>query len=343
MSNPDQNKAPLSTEEFEDKLEGIANDSALNYQEKVDAISEATEEQIGGVAASTAGAAVPSADVTGDPDTATYSTDTATTQATATAGEQATATAPAQATSSAPQATTATPQTSASAEPDLNAAIGLDGTVDYFSPRDVDGDGTVDVTHSRVDGIDTITHYDDDGHITLIEQDRDFNGTYETAASVRPDGTVRVAMDTDDDGRVDQANFYDRTTGHQIREDSISGGRITGMQLDSDGDGQPDIHLIDSDGDGRFDTVALDTDGDGIVNVMAIDTDGDGKFDLMTSDNDNDGTLESFVTANGEGVGSLGSIDAFETLIPADDAYHAQAHTDHHEPPALDHTPGEIV
>ena len=49
------------------------------------------------------------------------------------------------------------------------------------------------------------------------------------------------------------------------------------MDIDTDGDGKPDIN-IDTDGDGKPD-VNIDTDGDGKPDVN-IDTDGDGKPDV---------------------------------------------------------------
>lgn len=264
---------------------------------------------------------LPNADVVGDPTTASYGTTTA---ASAPAAEPAPVTEPA------PVAEPA----SAAATTAENASIGVDGNVDYYSPRDVDRDGNVDVIHSRVDGVDTITHVDDNGEITLVEQDLDFNGTYETAAAARPGGTVRVAEDTDDDGDVDLATFYNET-GERFRQDNIDGARITETKLDTDGDGDQDVQLIDTDGDGRFDTASLDTDSDGYTNEELIDVDGDGRFDVRVADDNGDGTLESTLVDT-VGDGCLGDISTYESLIPADDGYHTQAGTDVYEAPATD-------
>ncbi|TQF74604.1 hypothetical protein FK531_00370 [Rhodococcus spelaei] len=372
MSNTDE-YTEADAAEYEAKLNDIATDPTLSPDEKFDAASDALSEELEQIANSTgapaatatatatapeettvtdpnqklddidatledlgsigADSAPADSGVVGDPETASYST-TTTTSATTSATTSVTTSA---------EGAPAEPAPAATATPDLNTAIGVDGNVDYYSPRDVDRDGNVDVIHSRVDGIDTITHVDDDGNITLVEQDTDHNGTYETAAAPRADGTIRVAEDLDDDGAVDLATFHDPATGRPVREDEIDGARITASQFDTDGDGQPDVHLVDSNGDGRFDTVALDTDGDGIVNATLVDTDGDGKFDLVTSDDDNDGSQETYLTAADNGVGSLGDISTFESLIPADDSYHTQSGANSYEPPAAHEVPGDLV
>lgn len=276
------------------------------------------------------------ADVIGDPATATY---TSTTSTATTTTEVEVEGAPIEPDTSPAPDTAPAPETGSA----LNEAIGVDGTVDYYSPRDVDRDGKVDVIHSRVDGVDTITHVDEDGTITLVEQDTDFNGTYETAAAVRADGTVRVAEDLDDDGAVDLVTYHDPVTGEPARQDEIDGARITSSKFDTDGDGEADVHLVDSDGNGRFDTVSLDTDGDGVVNATLVDTNGDGAFDLISSDDDNDGSQESYLTSADSGAGSLGDISTFESLIPADDSYHTQAGADTYEPPVVDDAAADLA
>ena len=194
---------------------------------------------------------------------------------------------------------------------------------EYYSPRDVDGDGVVDLIHTRVDGIETITHIDEYGDITLVEQDTDGNGTYETGIAPTATG-IRIAEDLDDDGTVDLATHLDPATGAPVRQDVIEDGLITDTRFDITADGHPDVHLIDSNGDGRFDTAVLDTDLDGITNDTLVDTNADGTFDLRTTDADLDGSQESFDTATD---GHLGSIEQFEALIPAEDHYHEQAGT----------------
>ncbi|WP_164874072.1 hypothetical protein [Rhodococcus spongiicola] len=284
----------------------------------------------------------PTADVTGDPETATYGypteSSTEPTVTPAAAGDTSEPTATPAAGGTEPENMTGT------TGPDLNAATGVEGDIDYFSPRDVDGDGNIDLAHSRVDGIDTITHYGDDGSITLVEQDLDDNGTYETAAAAREDGTLRIVSDLDDDGAPDQAAFYDQTSGAAVRTDHLVDGQITDTQLDYDGNGIQEVHLVDTDGDGRFDTAIVDTDADGIVNSTFVDTDGDGDFDLKTDDTDNDGAPDTFTTANMTGPDVLGSIETFEEMIPADDMYHAQAQTeDYSYPPVAEEVPSDLA
>lgn len=361
--------------EYESELNAIVTDPNLTVEEKLDAISDAAGDELDDIAnahdatatatapeetpvtdptttvddrlaaidatiddLSSIGADAPPAgsDVIGDPATASYSTTTAPINEPAPAAEP-TQPAPAADTTAAPA------EVPAEAPSEVNEAVGVSGNVDYYSPRDVDRDGKVDLAHSRVDGVDTITHYAEDGAITLVEQDADFNGTYETAAAVRADGTVRIAEDSDDDGDVDLVTYYDPATSQPVRQDAIDGARITDSKFDTDGDAQPDVHLVDSDGDGRFDSVAVDSDADGIVNETLVDTDGDGAFDLISSDDDNDGTQESYLTSAENGVGSLGDISTYESLIPADDSYHTQAGTDSYEPPTVDEVPGDLA
>ncbi len=356
MSNPDQ-YTDEDAAEYMAKLNDIANDPDLTVTEKLDEIDKAKNEELSELGLGTTA----DADTTTGAEESATATGATTATETAPAGESS-ATAdvvgdPATASySSAPAAGTVAPEAGIPAQAvedpaaasapasDLNPAVGVYGNVDYLSPRDVDGDGRVDLAHSRVDGVDTITHYGEDGSITLVEQDMDHNGTYETAAAVRPDGTIRIAEDTDDDGQVDLATYYDPTTAQRVRQDEFDGaGRITASKFDSDGDGEPDVFLIDTDGDGRFDTADLDTDADNITNDTLVDTDGDGRFDLSLSDADGDGSQETYRTAATSGDGALGDISTYESLIPADDSYHTQAGTDAYEPPVVDEVPGDLV
>ncbi|MHA4854541.1 hypothetical protein L1080_034175 [Rhodococcus sp. MSC1_016] len=278
----------------------------------------------------TADATSASPNLTGNPQDATYTTAPTPGSGQPPAGDPT------------PTAAPTNPETSG--DTDLGAGTAPDpgpGTVaggEYSSPRDVDGDGLVDLIHSRVEGVETITHIDEDGAITLVEQDTDGNGTYETGIAPTSGG-VRLAEDLDDDGTVDLATHLDSATGAPVRQDVIEGGLITDTQFDTNADGNPDLHLIDSNGDGRFDTAALDTDADGITNDTLVDTNGDGTFDLGTTDTDNDGSQETFDTATD---GHLGSIEQFEALIPTEDHYHEQAGTYPGETPA-EPTPTDLA
>ncbi|KXF54103.1 hypothetical protein AXA44_42050 [Rhodococcus sp. SC4] len=269
----------------------------------------------------TTGTTSPSPNLTGDPQDASYTTAPAASEQPPVAADPVGA-----GTAPGPIADDTDLGTGTAGETDL--AVGTGG--EYYSPRDVDGDGNVDLIHTRIEGVETITHIDEDGSITLVEQDTDGNGTYETGIAPTATG-IRLAEDLDDDGTVDLATHLDPTTGAPVRQDVIEDGRITDTRLDTTADGNPDVHLIDSNGDGRFDTALLDTDLDGITNDTLVDTNGDGTFDLRTADTDNDGTQESFDTATD---GHLGSIEQFEALIPAEDHYHEQADTYPTETPA---------
>ncbi|MDH6287974.1 hypothetical protein [Rhodococcus opacus] len=262
----------------------------------------------------TTGTTSPRPNLTGDPQDATYTTAPA-------VGEQPPVTVEPVGTGTAPGPIADDTDLGTGTAGETNLGAGTGG--EYYSPRDVDGDGNVDLIHTRIEGVETITHIDEDGSITLVEQDTDGNGTYETGIAPTATG-IRLAEDLDDDGTVDLATHLDPATGAPVRQDVIEGGRITDTRLDTTADGNPDVHLIDSNGDGRFDTALLDTDLDGITNDTLVDTNGDGTFDLRTADTDNDGTQESFDTATD---GHLGSIEQFEALIPAEDHYHEQAGT----------------
>lgn len=169
----------------------------------------------------------------------------------------------------------------------------------YESARDVDGDGTVDVIHGVTpDGFNKIAHVDDAGNVTLLEVDTDGSGTYETAISAGPDGTIRVAVDFDDDGQADAVGYLDGN-GNTVRKDVIEGGLVIESKLDTNGDGRPDVVVLDSDRDGRGDTVIRDTDGDHITDDIYIDTDGNGAFDLHLSVIDGDGDSDSSTTGPG--------------------------------------------
>lgn len=200
--------------------------------------------------------------VTGDPATATY--------------------VPASAPGTEPTAPTPTPAPTPTDTPANGAVPPADvatepvpGQAGYFSPRDVDGDGLVDVIHAvSEEGISQIAHVDTDGNVTLLEEDRDGNDTYETALRPDADGSVRVATDTDDDGYVNQAAYLN-ADGDLTRTEVIEDGAVVEALIDTDGDGSPDVAMYDTDQNGQADTVVRDTDGDSVTNDMLVDTDGD--------------------------------------------------------------------
>lgn len=260
--------------------------------------------------------------MTGDPTTATFSADAG--AATASVGDGAATATAGNATATAGDGTASASVGGAEA---ASSESEFAGNVENVSARDVDGDGTDDVIHATVDGIRTITHLDDEGNITLMESDTDGDGYFESASNVTEAGEFRTEVDADGDGIFDGAVVADFETGAVLREELLNAdGTIMSSNIDTDGDGVLDTHLIDSDGDGRFETVVLDTDADGFVNDTLVDTDGDGIFDLRTSDSDGDAAPDVFQV--GGGTDDLGSIAAFESHIPATDAYFDQHDAD---------------
>ena len=95
-------------------------------------------------------------------------------------------------------------------------------------------------------------------------------------------------IDTDGDGKPD------------LNIDTDGDGKPN-LNIDIDGDGAPDLN-IDTDGDGKAD-LNVDTDGDGKPNLN-IDLDGDGKADLNI-DIDNDGKPDLNIDVDGDGAADL--------------------------------------
>lgn len=178
----------------------------------------------------------------------------------------------------------------------------------YFSSRDFDGDGNIDLTHTVIDGVNSTIVYDD-GNILAVEQDVDNNGTYESVTTRSEDG-FRTAIDANDDGYVDFAQNFDEG-GHLYREDQYAeDGSIISSSVDVNGDGWSDADLMDTNGDGFFDAAELDTDGDGILNEVLVDTDGDGVFNMRIADTDNDGTLDYTEFGVTDELGTMADIAA---------------------------------
>ncbi|MGW4477958.1 hypothetical protein [Rhodococcus triatomae] len=175
--------------------------------------------------------------------------------------------------------------------------------------RDVDFDGSVDVIHSsNAAGGAVITHVDEAGQVTLVEEDSDGNGTFETVYAPQGDGTALVGEDRDDDGSIDVVAHYD-ATGQPERVDVLEDGLVVESTFDTDGDGRPDTLIADTDRDGVVDTIAVDTDGDGYVDTVSADTDGDGAPDTVYVDRDGDGVVDFEVTpdadSHGPGIESM--------------------------------------
>ena len=116
----------------------------------------------------------------------------------------------------------------------------------------------------------------------LVDQD------YEIVVTIKKKGSdfipPIVDIDTDGDGEPD------------INKDTDGDG-IPDVDIDTDDDGKPDVN-VDTDGDGKPD-INKDTDGDGKPDVD-IDTDDDGKPDI-NKDTDGDGKPDVDVDTDGDG------------------------------------------
>ena len=103
-------------------------------------------------------------------------------------------------------------------------------------------------------------------------------------------------IDTDGDGKPDINIDPDKDGKPDINIDTDKDGKPD-VNIDTDGDGKPDID-IDTDKDGKPD-VNIDTDKDGKPDVN-IDTDGDGKPDVNI-DTDKDGKPDVNIDTDGDG------------------------------------------
>ncbi len=182
------------------------------------------------------------------------------------------------------------------------------------SSRDVDGDGSIDVVHSTIDGVQQIDYLDGQGEVILTDVDLDGNGTFETAVTTAEDNVVVASSDIDDDGDMDVISYADGATGQVFQEDTVEGNVVVDSQLDLDGDGITDVELMDDNKDGTFDVAAVDSDMDGHANVLYHDVNGDGNFDYAAFDSDGDGIMDTNVDASSYANGSVGSVDNFDNL-----------------------------
>ena len=93
-------------------------------------------------------------------------------------------------------------------------------------------------------------------------------------------------IDTDGDGEPDVNVDTDGDDEPDVNVDTDDDG-TPDINVDTDDDGEPDVNK-DTDGDGKPDVNIVDTDGDGKPDLN-VDTDGDGKPDLNIVDKDKDG------------------------------------------------------
>ncbi|WP_075724499.1 hypothetical protein [Corynebacterium aquilae] len=187
---------------------------------------------------------------------------------------------------------------------------------DYYSIRDLDGDGENDSIVTRKDDI-TETHHLEDDQVVSIEADLNDDGIAETLATVHDENTIRLIQDTTLDGTSDREVFIDKATGKTIEEINYTENGAASVLADTDGDGIVDLEIQDTDGDGVMDTIAVDSDADGHVNSIYRDVDGDGTIDQLDTDLDNtDGILETTLTTDNLDAGNLGTVDEFMSQLP---------------------------
>ena len=109
------------------------------------------------------------------------------------------------------------------------------------------------------------------------------------------DGPIIEDVDTDGDGFPDINIDTDGDGKPDINVDTDGDGKPD-VNIDTDDDGKPDINIVDKDGDGKPDSVD-EKDTDPNVN---IDTDGDGQPDINI-DTDGDGQPDIDIDTDGDG------------------------------------------
>ncbi len=107
-------------------------------------------------------------------------------------------------------------------------------------------------------------------------------------------------IDTDGDGKPDINIDPDKDGKPDINIDTDKDGKPD-VNIDTDKDGKPDVN-IDTDGDGKPD-INIDTDGDGKPDIN-IDTDGDGKADINI-DTDGDSKADINIDTDDDGKADI--------------------------------------
>lgn len=227
-------------------------------------------------------------------------------------------------------------------QPNANSAtkLGTGGTVDTDNDGLLDGydnntsavnptNSTTPASYPNVDGGTTerdwreVADSDRDGRSNNADVDDDNDGIPDNAEY----GGIDAYGDADGDGTI---NYLDRTPGTGLPAfadtngdgindayDADRDGILNSLDLDSDGDGIPDLVEaggVDTNGDGVVD-VTTDTDADGLmnpydgstggVNISNLNSDGSGPVNYLDLDSDNDGITDvaeaGGVDANGDG------------------------------------------
>lgn len=193
-------------------------------------------------------------------------------------------------------------------EPDLSAASGQESAsyTENITNRDVDGDGSVDVVHSIVDGQQQVNYLSTEGEVILTDIDTDGDNIFET--SVTSDNVTDITtIDVDADGIADTVTYSDSGTGAVFQEDTLADdGRVYSSRMDLDGDGMTDVEMFDENLDGNFEKAGVDVDADGAVDGVYRDVTGDGEFEYVSIDSDGDGVLDTNLDAADYGATGSG-------------------------------------
>ena len=155
-----------------------------------------------------------------------------------------------------------------------------------FVTKTIDGKEVTENHPELVTATNTATPNDQGNKTASYTIDDPESGqTYKVAVVIGPKDKTPTNVDSDGDGKPD------------VNVDTDGDGEPD-VNKDTDGDGKPDINIVDEDGDGTPDpvdptdpkkpNVNVDTDGDGEPDVN-VDTDGDGKPDINIVDEDGDG------------------------------------------------------
>lgn len=102
--------------------------------------------------------------------------------------------------------------------------------------------------------VDLVTIYDGNGLPASIEEDQDFNGVRETVSTLAKGLLVTRSADYDGDGVPERQENYLRGVlhtvewldkqGHVTKRDTYTGGRLSGGEIDRDGDGALDTARV---------------------------------------------------------------------------------------------------
>jgi len=177
--------------------------------------------------------------------------------------------------------------------------------VTFCLPEDTDGDDVPDYVD-----LDS----DNDGITDLLESGQDPETVDTNNNGMLDDMEGDNPNDADGDGLSDSVEAQN--------------GDNTGVTLDTDGDGIPDLHDLDSDNDGLLDEDegSEDTDGDGIRDFRDTDSDNDRCYDaleasdsLTTADLNDDGSLNDTVDENGVPQSANGGFDIVSAVTDPSD------------------------